>query len=204
MATSNKTYARLASLIGKLVERLSKNTEDISDAKTAVGILQDRITHTDSLVQQTKNDLATANVQNVSARNTLVERIEAVDFKNNKREEAQTLRDQSNVQSLVNLRDSVAKAFDKVAADVKQILNQITYVKDRVAKLEVQNEMLAKAPGSSMPSDHVWVNRKLTGVYDSLTEQEQRIEKLEALIEKYETLRKAQADLARENGNFLS
>ena len=70
-------------------------------------------------------------------------------------------------------------------------------------QVEVQNHQTVTRSGS-MPSDHVWVNKKLTGVYDSLTDQEQRIQKMEALIEKYETLRKAQADLARVNGNFLS
>lgn len=198
MATSNKTYARLASLIGQLQDRITKLAEQTT---LSLGYQSERTTE----IGRQVGDLQTLNVQNVSARNTLVERIEAVDFKNDKREEAQSLRDQSNVQSLVNLRDSVAKAFTQVAGDVKQVLNQITYVKDRVTKLENQTLVLAANKNAAgLPTDHIWVNKKLTGVYDSLTDQEQRIQKMEALIEKYETLRKAQADLARVNGNFLS
>jgi hypothetical protein len=55
-----------------------------------------------------------------------------------------------------------------------------------------------------LPVGHEWVNKKLTGVYDSVEDLEARIEKVEKLIALYEGLRKAQIAFAEANGAFLA
>jgi hypothetical protein len=134
---------------------------------------------------------------------------------NDKRETAQTLRDQSNVQSLVNLRESTQKGFDQVRKDVEALLKQIQRLNERVGQVEsqvgvgnaayqhmvgvearvtkIEKSLGNPAPAPSMPSDHVWVNKKLSGVYDTTTDLESRVQRLEAEAELLNDLREAQS-----------
>lgn len=104
------------------------------------------------------------------------------------REFRQGLRDQNNVQSLVNLRESAQKAFNQVKDDIKELVNRDSKMNTRILTLETNyNDLLERAkrlimtpaPEPQMPSDHVWVNKKLSGVYDVLTDLQKRLEKLE-------------------------
>lgn len=142
------------------------------------------------------------------------------------REKRQVMRDQSNVQSLVNLRDSTATAFNQVKADVESLLRTIQRLNERVGQAESQSALGSAAwhqtvgienrvgkiegalsnpaPAPSMPSDHVWLNKKLTGVYDTTADLEVRMRKLETRLVLYENLRKAQNAFAETSGAFLA
>jgi hypothetical protein len=153
------------------------------------------------IADQTKGN-SDAIVRLTSGQQTLQDNISRVEFENNKREEAQVLRDQSNVQSLVNLRDSTKKAFDQVAADVKTLLTATQRLNERVGQVEsrqsgpnpfgvditvfreqlkdFESRLTSRGFTDDLPSGHVWVNKKLSGVYAVADEFEARIQKLEA------------------------
>jgi hypothetical protein len=106
---------------------------------------------------------------------------------NDKREAAQTLRDQNNVQSLVNLRDSTTQAFSQVQKDVEELLKSIGKLSNRVYRVEKQYDDLLERAKSVVVSnfnkpsaiDQQLVNSKLSGVYDVTANLEERLQKLE-------------------------
>lgn len=121
-----------------------------------------------------------------SAISSLVDRIEEVRFNNDKREEAQTARDQSSVQSIKDLTDLTKLAFKKVEKDVTTLLNvdqriidASAFLSTRVTTLENAPVAVVPAPEPCLPFDHAWVNKKLSGVYEYVTELETRLSKLE-------------------------
>jgi hypothetical protein len=166
-----------------LVERVNK-TIDHRDAKHST---REQINST--AVEQLK-----------SAQQTLVDQIKEVEFENNKREEAQTLRDQNNVQSLVNLRESTQKAFSQVRDDVAQLMRQIQLLNERVGKAESANKILVdlvahQGRQQQAASHHTnpTINFKLAGVYDVTAELDKRLQVLEAEQKLVEAWRAAQA-----------
>jgi hypothetical protein len=132
---------------------------------------------------------------------------------NDDRETRQTLRDQNNVQSLVNLRDSVQKAFIAVEGDIESLVKSSQRLNERIGQAESQNLILASRVNAiaqetlsagALPQGHIWVNKKLSGVYDTTDDLEKRVKELEAILALYENLRKAQAALAQANGQFVT
>jgi len=153
--TKSKIYEKIVTILDKFANRLTR------------------------IANQTK-DNSDAIVRITTEQQTLQDSISRVEFENNKREEAQVLRDQS-------------KAFDNVAGDMKNALQTLQRLNERIGKAESQNLSLASTvsllqnrldssapPAASLPSDHVWVNKKLSGVYAVADEFEARIQKLEA------------------------
>lgn len=213
----NETAQKISSVLVSITKRLSRvakqtfeNTEELSILRgtTANAYNELKASTEDFRVQafQRTEVLATANA-------IALKQIADVKKENDDREARQALRDQNNVQSIINLRDSMSRAFNEVKKDIQELITRIDATNSRIKNVEVfQADLLERAkrivltptPALSMPNNHVWVNKKLSGVYSQVNEQEDRIQKLEALIEKYENLRKAQAELAKAQGEFVS
>jgi hypothetical protein len=143
-----------------------------------------------SIIELRDKDKATDSnlVRLSSAISSLVDRIEEVRFNNDKREEAQTARDQSSVQSIKDLTDLTKLAFKKVEKDVTTLLNVDQRIIDSVTEIKkFQDDLVERAkrivstpaPEPCLPFDHAWVNKKLSGVYAYVTELETRLNKLE-------------------------
>jgi hypothetical protein len=191
--TKNKVYEKIVTILDKFSDRLVRVASQGKENANNIVALDSRV-------------------------KTVADRIDEVRFKNDKREEAQTLRDQNNVQSLVNLRESTQKGFDQVRKDVEQLLNLNQRLNERVGQTEslvgignaafqhmtgIENRV-SELEKSSLPSDHVWVNKKLTGVYDSIEEVEKRIAELESEMALVTALRKAQAAYVEAQAAFNS
>lgn len=184
---------KLAGLPAKIQDRLNRVGLQANQTSAAVETVESRHKALTNFVNRLRDDV-------VAVRDY----IEEVRTENDKREERQTLRDQSNVQSLVNLRESVQKGFDLVRNDVDTLNKKDRTLSDRITEIETfQKDLVERAkrlvvytrdyqaPAPSMPSDHVWVNKKLTGVYDSMTELEVRMRKLEERAKDAEDIDKA-------------
>jgi hypothetical protein len=187
----------LAALLGKIQDRLNRVGNETHQNSAKIAVLVDNVR------------LKVGEWQRQDA--TLTERIGRFQAEAFERETRQTARDQNNVQALVNLRDSTAKAFDQVKRDVETLLVQIQRLNERIGKVESQNlslvstvSLIQNRTSNGLPSDHIWLNKKLTGVYDTTDDLETRLKKLEAIIVLYENLRKAQLALAEVNGVFLT
>src|ERR1700676_936129 len=118
MSNSNvksQILSKVATLLDKFSDRLVKiaaetkqNTEAIAELKDRALDAHARVDAINSLRKGTDakvQEIATRIQRDFSGVTTLADRIKEVEFENNKREESQTLRDQNNVQSLVNLRE---------------------------------------------------------------------------------------------------
>jgi len=216
MSKTNKVKQQINEAIVRILDKMSDRL---------TGVARQTRQNTDAIAALTdRQRVDTAGT--LTRLNTLNEDIEAVkdyaahvDQTNNDREARQTVRDQSNVQSLYNLRDSVQKSFDVVRKDVESLVVRAQRFNERLGQIESQNLILTSrmdALASSalsahlqrfdetLPQGHAWVNKKLTGVYDSITELEERTKQVERLLALYEDLRKAQAAFAEANGAFLS
>jgi chromosome segregation ATPase len=108
-----KVLAKVATLLEKFTERLTRFAEQQSTVEKNIKDLQ----------YQTF---------------TTVERILRVENETRDREARQTLRDQNNVQSLVNLRESTAKAFNQVRDDIASLIKQVQRLNERVGQVESQ------------------------------------------------------------------
>jgi chromosome segregation ATPase len=162
--------ANLQRRITKVVAKTESNTEDIELLGDSVAELNDDQTALLKRIEEQR-------VQAFQRSEALGLQIAKVKEENDDREVKQTLRDQNNVQSLVNLRDSTHTAFQQVKTDVLNLIKNDQGLSRRLSEVESRLSNPAPAP---MPSDHVWVNKKLTGVYDSLEEVENRLSNLES------------------------
>jgi vacuolar-type H+-ATPase subunit I/STV1 len=202
----------LVALLSKIQSRLTQvagqtrlNTDAIAtlqdDVRLKVGRLQEQVTPqkwTSKTTLIRRHETLTESVaEHIDRFNRFAEEV-------NKREAQQTLRDQNNVQSLTNLRDSTQKAFAQVRADVTSILNTLQRLNERVGQFESQVSVLKSLKVAPSEIDQSIVNSKIMGVYNVTENLDARIAKLEDLLEKYEALRKAQAAFAEANGKFLS
>ncbi len=211
MAKKKNLKSQLITTVGVLFERLTERLNRIGvqtrKNTAAIEALQDkqRAVIREALVQ--RGAALSEDIKDVQAETARVKQ------ENDDRETRQTLRDQNNVQALVNLRDSAAKAFNDVKLDVENILKFIQRLNERVGQVESQNAILGSRVNAiaqetlsagALPQGHVWVNKKLSGVYDTTDDLEKRVKELEATLVLYENLRKAQAALAQANGAFLA
>jgi hypothetical protein len=182
MSTVN---SKLAALIAKLQDRLNRVGLQSGQTAAAVLTLRDETRLRTGTLAEDVVKLKTLADDTV----TIIKTREQVA---DKREAAQTLRDQNNVQAIINFRDSTAKAFAQVSDDVAKLDRADHKLSDRVTEVEkftsdlverAKNLVRMPAPAPpSLPSDHVWVNKKLTGVYDTTTNLEERLAKLESFI----------------------
>lgn len=196
MSNSNvksQILSKVATLLDKFSDRLVKiaaetkqNTEAIAELKDRALDAHARVDAINSLRKGTDakvQEIATRIQQDFSRVTTLADRIKEVEFENNKREESQTLRDQNNVQSLVNLRESTQKAFSQVRDDVAQLMRQIQVLNERVGKVESQNLILAESQRVNLLSTtQSSINFKLSGVYDVTAELDKRLQVVEARV----------------------
>lgn len=210
----SQILSKVATLLDKFSDRLVRIANQTRQNTDAVAVLRDDIR---LKAGRAEGIAIEANGKAERAHLALIhhgELIDSVKKENDVREDKQTLRDQNNVQSLVNLRESVQKGFDLVRNDVDTLMKQVQKLNERVGQAESKvsqfvvgsivpsaqildtvrrvGEIEKKlAPG--MPSDHVWLNKKLTGVYDTTDELEKRLQEIEAEIELITALRVAQA-----------
>jgi len=218
--------SKVTDILDKFSDRLTSIARQTRQNTDEIAALQDRVrlnvgTLSTSVVDLLE-DRRKVSQTFIEVQKDFSEKLSVVKAENDKRENAQALRDQNNVQSLVNLRDSTAKAFTQVRQDVESLLKTIQRLNERVGQVESQNVSLASSVSliSNRTEDikqklsasapvaptlsHVWVNKKLTGVYEQVDEQEVRIQKLENLLSLYENLRKAQNASVVANGEFLA
>lgn len=193
--------SKLASLLAKLQERLIRTSGETRQNTDAIATIQDQVrvkvggleTRTFQRDEQLREKL-----------NELEQEVNATKKESNDREARQTLRDQNNVQSIMKLRDSTQKGFDQVRQDVESLLKAVQRLNERVGQVESQgnanvlnvNRLLGSVAKMEVtPPDTVWVNKKLTGVYDTTAELDSRIQVLEAEIALITAFRAAQAAL---------
>lgn len=209
MATVKETVnGKLAALLARLQNRLTRVSSETHQNTDAIAAIQDQVrvkvggleghvvdvnnkverAHRALIYNGERTDKLIADLGlehgRLDSQNLI---IQGVKKENDEREARQVIRDQSNVQSLTNLRDSVQKGFDQVRNDVESLLRTVQRLNERIGQVESQNgillsrvnaiaqETLSAAKSAALPTDHIWVNKKLTGVYDSLTDLENRI-----------------------------
>lgn len=187
----SQILAKVAGLLDKFSDRLVATARETRQNTDAIAALRDEL--------RLKFGKLEGELANTDGR------IDASLEKADEREGRQTLRDQNNVQSLTALRDSTAKAFTQVRADVEELLKRIQRLNERAGQVESQNAILVSGQ-KLIPNqiDQKIVNAKLEGIYDVTGDLEVRIQYLESLLALYEGLRKAQNDLAVANGAFLA
>lgn len=214
------TLAQVAGLLNKFAERLAGVSRETRQNTDAIAVLRDELRLKIGKSQITEEILA-AHIED--AKGELKREADS-------REGRQALRDQNNVQALVNLRDSTSKAFTQVKADIEELMKRIQRLNERAGQVESQNLSLSSSVSliSNRTSNAVnekVVNAKLEGILDVTGDLEGRVAKieegpcaafhhmvgiekrvteLEHLLELYEGLRKAQNALAVANGAFLA
>lgn len=207
---SGQTAAALCTLNDETRLKTANLSLETSDLRRDVRELNDELDATDAnannmaeALEELEMHVSTFDSRLVALDKSIAvnqDRWAAVEKVNDTRESQQTLRDQSNVQSIKDLRDSVDVAFKIVEKDVaaldavdksqsawiNQCATRITEVEKFQADLVERAKKFVSAPfetrvsgGTQLPVGHVWVNKKLTGVYDSITELENRLKKLE-------------------------
>jgi hypothetical protein len=213
----SKVYEKIVTIIDKFSDRLTKNAIETRQNTEDLAVLRQEYNNSFVRFESTIQEMFETGVShNGPTINGIKQNIEKVKEENNKREESQTLRDQNNVQSLVNLRELTQKGFDQVRKDVEQLLNlnqrlnermgkaeslanaawhQMVGVEQRVAKIE--EKMSNPAPAPQMPSDHVWVNKKLSGVYDTTDDLESRVREMEQFLNAFREFQKAASLLSK-------
>jgi DNA repair exonuclease SbcCD ATPase subunit len=203
----SETLSKITQLLASLQKRITKTaqkaqaTDDRLDSliESYNEVVKNVCFVDGQTVEGVKKSLEDFRVQAFQRSEAIAASLAKVKAENDDREARQAMRDQSNVQSLVNLRDSTAKAFDQVKKDVQELINRVERANSRINQVENQNLIL-----NGMPVGHEWVNKKLSGVYETCDDFETRVRKLEELLKLYENLRKAQNDFAIANGAFLA
>lgn len=211
----SQILSQVASLLDKFSDRLTDISRETRQNTDSIASLYDQVRIKVGGLEGKVIDQTAKNGQLVFRDEQLRGKLNELGQEFNKfkkevedREARQTLRDQNNVQALYNFRDSTSKAFAQVKTDVDSLLKITQKLNERVgqadSKAEIAMAGAVRKAQDGLPSDHVWLNKKLTGVYDSLEEQEARIQILEKVQSLYEALRKAQNDFAVANGAFLA
>jgi hypothetical protein len=193
----SQIYSKVADLLDSFANRLARVSQNHAGLERRHNILT-------GFVGGLRDDVVSLK-QAYDARVVGIDaRIAGVKEENDKREQVQTLRDQNNVQALHDLRTAAQKSFDLVREDVKTLLQQIQRLNERVGQVESQNIIATKflqakpvQVESGLPNGHVWVNKKLTGVYESVGDLEARVTLAETELEALKELRKALAVIAK-------
>lgn len=205
----SQILAKVAGLLDKFSDRLVATARETRQNSDAIAALRDELRLKTGKVEGQIIDLTHAvvkrNVDLTDAVSKAVESQVRIQQDSEKYDGQQALRDQNNVQALTNLRDSTAKAFTQVRADVEELMKRIQRLNERAGQVESQNAILAttRTKGAN-EIDQKTVNLKLEGFYDVTEDLDERIAKVERLLELYENLRKAQNELAIANGAFLA
>jgi chromosome segregation ATPase len=178
-----------ANVVDKIEARLNSTDQAVRNIGGVLEVLDNRVTETCQVLEVLDTRIIELRDKEFEAKNNFIrlnsaiastaERIDEVRFKNDKREEAQTSRDQSSVQSIKELTDRTKVAFEKVQKDVDTLNKSDQRLAERVYQLENAPVAEVPAPEPSLPSDHKWVNNKLASVYEYVTELETRLSKLE-------------------------
>lgn len=189
-----KVLAKVATLLEKFSERLVRVARETRQNTDSIAALYDNVRLKTGKLEGAVEDLKLqSNDRDHQLRvklNALGQEVNKITASAEDRETKQTARDQNNVQALVNLRDSTAKAFNQVRDDVAGLLKQIQRLNERVG--QVESGVNQKLSGVSIIDQSI-VNSKLSGVYSVTEDLEARIKELESEIELITAFRKAQA-----------
>jgi len=174
--------ARVAVLLEKFSERLVRVARETRQNTDTIAALQDNVRlKVGGLAQAIETGIEKVaerqRAQSDYAIKGVIERVSRVEKESADRENKQITRDQNNVQALVNLRDSTAKAFNQVKDDVSALLVQIQRLNERIGQAESKLEILELGPAA-------W--HHMVGV-------EKRVSELEAEIALVTEFRRAQA-----------
>jgi hypothetical protein len=159
-----RILAKVATLLEKFSERLVRVSRETRQNTDAVAALTDKV-RLEVGAQQ--------------------ERLAALADEAAQREHRQTLRDQNNVQALVNLRDSTQKAFSQVRDDVEGLLKQIQRLNERLGQAESKIAFTGPSAidqsivDSKLAGARSFVDMKLKGVYDVTADLERRLREVE-------------------------
>lgn len=212
----SQILTKVAGLLDRFSDRLVATARETRQNTDAIAVLRDELR---LKIGKLEGELANTD-----------ERIDNSLNKADEREGHQALRDQNNVQALVNLRDSTSKAFTQVKADIEELMKRIQRLNERAGQVESQNLSLSSSVSliSNRTANAVTekvVSNQLEGILDVTGDLEGRVAKieegpcaafhhmvgiekrvteLEHLLELYEGLRKAQNALAIANGAFLA
>ena len=185
--STQKIYNKIATILDKFAERLTTVARDTRRNSDEVAALRDdtrlKIGKLQSQADADVRSLREADVDIICNVGNLIDQKEA----------QQTLRDQSNVQSLINLRDSTGKAFDQVKKDVETILKQVQRLNERIGLAEsnltrTQADFAARASATH----NSVVKYKLERVFDVTADLEARLQRVEAEAKLIEAVRTAQ------------
>lgn len=150
----SQILGKVATLLDKFSNRLVRIANQTQQNTNIIVSLQydhnQEVTERKAAIQE----IATRLQQDFSRQQTLLDRIKEVEFENNKREEAQTLRDQSNVQSLVSLRESTQKSFTQVRIDVEELMKRIQRLNERAGQVESRTNAIAQQTLSAEAKKH--------------------------------------------------
>jgi len=226
----SKVYEKIVTILDKFSDRLKKNADAIVELReytdksfdgyvADLAALRQEYNNAFMRFESTIQEMFETGVShNGPTINGIKQSVEQVKIENDKREAAQTLRDQNNVQSLVNLRESTQKGFDQVRKDVEQLLKLNQRLNERVGQVEWPHmvgiekrvgELEGQSKGhgyrlnqietgkAELPSDHVWLNKKLTGVYDTTADLEARVREMEQFLKAFREYQKAVSLLSK-------
>ncbi|SRR6266403_5073469 len=174
--TKSQILSKVATLLDKFSDRLVNVARQTRQNTDAVAALRDEVR---LKAERAVGIAVEAKEKAERAHLALIYQGESIDKLKKEaedREGRQTLRDQNNVQSLTNLRDSTQKGFDQVRQDVESLLKTIQRLNERVGQVESQ-VALAKVGPSAI--DQQTVNSKLAGVYDVTADLDRRVQELE-------------------------
>ncbi len=188
--------ARVAVLLEKFSERLVRVARETRQNTDTIAALQDNVRlKVGGLAQAIETGIEKVaerqRAQSDYAIKGVIERVSRVEKESADRENKQITRDQNNVQALVNLRDSTAKAFNQVKDDVSALLVQIQRLNERTGQVESKHDIILERAITAV--DQSIVNSKLSGVYDVTADLDRRLQELEAEIALVTEFRRAQA-----------
>lgn len=199
----SETLSKITQLLASLQKRITKtaqktqaNTERLDSLVESYNEVVKNVCFADGqTVVGLKGDLESFRAQAFQRSEAIAASLAKVKAENDDREMRQTMRDQNNVAAIQMLERSMVKAFGNVKTDIQNLVDQNRTLRESISQVE---------NGQELPIGHEWVNKKLSGVYETCDDFETRVRKLEELLKLYENLRKAQNDFAIANGAFLA
>jgi predicted nuclease with TOPRIM domain len=173
----SKSNAQVAAILGKMQDRLNKTVQDTRLNAETIHVVSE--------------ELRIRTVKLAAAQQETSTRLQQDFEKAEAREGRQALRDQSNVQSLKNLAESVQKAFDQVKNDVSELLKLNQRLNERIDQVESRTAAALAALTPPSAAAQSIVNSKLRGIYDVTEDLDARLQKAEIEVEALRELRKA-------------
>lgn len=159
--------ASLQKSLHKVRQKTSANTEELDTLRGSCSVAY--LQHNREIAEAKKaiEDFRVQAFQRSEAIAALLAKVKA---ENDDRETRQTMRDQNNVAGIQMLERSMVKAFGNVKTDIQNLVDQNRTLRESISQV---------VNGQELPIGHEWVNKKLTGVYDTTTDLDNRLQKIE-------------------------